>query len=124
MTDPRTIDQIKAIDERRVKQCRAVLIETAVALVVQKRLVPRARAILVSRLQVALADLGAQMDDPFYAVRVACDRVVRAHEKPDAFSWQDQTENDLRACLQGLYAARSDAAWALLDRADPVLIES
>lgn len=121
MNDPRTIRDLPA---DRVARCRALLVETAVALVVQKRLAPKARELFVDRLQVALADLACVVEEPIYVVRVTAERVVRAYEKPDAWSWQDQAENDLRVALQSYFAARSDAAYARLGGADPVLIES
>ncbi len=124
MNDTRTIRDLRDLPADRVARCRALLVETAVALVVQKRLVPNARAILVARLQVALADLACVVEEPIYVVRMAAERVVRAYEKPDAWSWQDQAENDLRMALQSYFAARSDAAYARLGGADPVLIES
>jgi hypothetical protein len=124
MNDTRTIRDLQSLPADRVARCRALLVETAVALVVQKRLVLHARTLLVGRLQVALADLACVVEEPIYVVRMAAERVVRAYEKPDAWTWQDQAENDLRIALQSYFAARSDAAISRLSGADPVLIES
>ena len=114
-SDARTIRDLQAQPAAHLARCRALLVETAIALVIDPRVNPVARSILIARLAVASSDLGAVPDDdPVFLLRVAVDRVVQAHEQPDRWAWQQIVENDLRRELRSYFTRRSDQTHALI----------
>jgi hypothetical protein len=113
--DARTIRDLQAQPEAHLARCRALLVDTAIALVIDTRLVPAARDILLARLAVASLDLGGiTHDDPVFVVRAAVDRVVDAQAKPGRWDLHNEADHQLRRALRGFFLARSDKTQALI----------
>lgn len=127
MTERRTIRELQSQPPAHLARCRALLVETAVALVIWTHVAGPARDILVARLAIVLPDLDAVIDPPMHAICVAADRLVRAWQDPDAVQRVHEAENRLRYVLHLFFVARSDAALARFNGASdpdvPDLIE-
>jgi len=113
--DIRTIRDLQAQPEAHLVRCRSLLVDTAIALVIDSRLHPAARDILLARLAAASLDLGGiTHDDPVFVVRAAVDRVVAAQASPGRWDLQNEADHDLRKVLRGFFLARSDKTQALI----------